>query len=160
MFPWYLIFLKRSLVSPILLSSSISLHWSLMKAFLSLLAILWNSAFRWAYYSFSLQPVLLIRTIPQASYPHPSVGRKNEKHNHRKLTKLITWPQPCLTHWNYESYLVGPPKMDRSWRRVLIKHGPLEKGVANNFSILAMRTSWTVWKVKKIWLGEMNSPCQ
>ena len=37
-----LIFLKRSLVFPILLFSSISLHWSLRKAFLSLLAILWN----------------------------------------------------------------------------------------------------------------------
>ena len=33
-----LIFLKRSLVFPILLFSSISLHWSLRKAFLSLLA--------------------------------------------------------------------------------------------------------------------------
>ena len=44
-----LIFLKRSLVFPILLLSSISLHWSLRKAFLSLLAILWNSAFRWKY---------------------------------------------------------------------------------------------------------------
>ena len=37
-----LIFLKRSLVFAILLFSSISLHWSLRKAFLSLLAILWN----------------------------------------------------------------------------------------------------------------------
>ena len=37
-----LIFLKRSLVFPILLLSSISLHWSLRKAFLSLLAFLWN----------------------------------------------------------------------------------------------------------------------
>ena len=41
-----LIFLKRALVFPILLFSSISLHWSLRKAFLSLLAILWNSAFK------------------------------------------------------------------------------------------------------------------
>ena len=48
-----LIFLKRSLVFPILLYFSISLHWSLRKAFSSLLAILWNSAFRWAYLSFS-----------------------------------------------------------------------------------------------------------
>ena len=40
----YLIFLKRSVVFPILLFSSISLHWSLQKAFLSLRAILWNSA--------------------------------------------------------------------------------------------------------------------
>ena len=44
-----LIFLKRSLVFPILLFSSISLHWSLRKAFLFLLAILWNSAFRCLY---------------------------------------------------------------------------------------------------------------
>ena len=48
-----LIFLKRSLVFPILLFSSISLHWSLRKAFLSLLGILWNSAFRCLYVSFS-----------------------------------------------------------------------------------------------------------
>ena len=47
-----LIFLKRSLVFPILLFSSISFHWSLRKAFLPLLGILWNSAFRWVYISF------------------------------------------------------------------------------------------------------------
>ena len=47
------IFLKRSLVFPILLFSSISLHWSLRKAFSSLLDILWNSAFKWVYLSFS-----------------------------------------------------------------------------------------------------------
>ena len=47
-----LIFLKRSLVFPILLFSSISLHWSWRKAFLSLLAILWKSAFKWVYLSF------------------------------------------------------------------------------------------------------------
>ena len=50
-----LIFLKRSLVFPILLFSSITLHWSLRKAFLSLLAILWNSAFK--YLSFSPLPL-------------------------------------------------------------------------------------------------------
>ena len=38
-----LIFLKRSLVFPILLFSSVSLHSSLRKAFLSLLAVLWYS---------------------------------------------------------------------------------------------------------------------
>ena len=48
-----LIFLKRSLVFPILLFSSISLHWSLTKAFSFLLAILWNSAFRCLCHSFS-----------------------------------------------------------------------------------------------------------
>ena len=48
-----LIFLKRSLVFPILLFPSMSLYWSLRKAFLALLAILWNSAFKWVYLSFS-----------------------------------------------------------------------------------------------------------
>ena len=61
-----LIFLKRSLVFPILLFSSISLHWSLRKAFLSLLALLWNSAFRCLYLSFSplLFASLLFTAIP------------------------------------------------------------------------------------------------
>ena len=51
-----LIFLKRSLVFPILLLFSVSLHWSLRKAFLSLLVILWNAAFKWVYLSFSPLP--------------------------------------------------------------------------------------------------------
>ena len=64
-----LIFLKRSLVFPVLLFSSISLHWSLRKAFLSLLAILWNSAFKWIYLSFSPLPLasLLFSAILRAS---------------------------------------------------------------------------------------------
>ena len=44
-----LVFLKRSLVFPILLFWSISLLYSLRKAFLSLLVILWNSEFRCKY---------------------------------------------------------------------------------------------------------------
>jgi len=64
-----LIFLKRSLVFPILLFSSISLHWTLKKAFLSFLAILWNSAFRCLYLSFSplLFASLLFTAICKAS---------------------------------------------------------------------------------------------
>ena len=64
-----LIFLKRSLVFPILLLSSIYLHWSLRKAFLSVLAILWNSAFRCLYLSFSplLFTSLLFTAICKAS---------------------------------------------------------------------------------------------
>jgi len=50
----FLIFLKRSLVFSIRLFFSISLHCLLRKAFLSLLPILWNSAFRWIYLSFLL----------------------------------------------------------------------------------------------------------
>ena len=63
------IFLKWFLVFPILLFSSISLHWPLKKAFLSLLAILWNSAFRWVYLSFAplLFTSLLFTAICKAS---------------------------------------------------------------------------------------------
>ena len=38
--------------------------------------------------------------------------------------------------------------MDRSWWRGLAECGPLEKVMANHFSILALRTPWTVWKGK------------
>ena len=66
-----LIFMKRSLVFPILLFSSISLHCSLRKAFLSLLAILWNSAFKVqkVYFSFSPLPLafLLFSALCKAS---------------------------------------------------------------------------------------------
>jgi len=64
-----LIFLKRSLVFSILLLSSISLHQSLRKAFLSLLAVLWDSAFRWVCLSFSPLPLasLLFSVICKGS---------------------------------------------------------------------------------------------
>ena len=64
-----LIFLKRSLFFPILLFYSISFQWSLRKAFLSLIAILWNSAFKWVYLSFSplLFASLLFTDICKAS---------------------------------------------------------------------------------------------
>ena len=62
-------FLEEISVFPFLLFSSISLHWSLRKALLSLLAILWNSAFRCLYLSFSplLFASLLFTAICKAS---------------------------------------------------------------------------------------------
>ena len=68
--------------------------------------------------------------------------------------------QPCLTQWNCEPCSVGPPKIDRSWWRILTKCVPLEKGMESHFSILALTTSWTVRKTKKIWHWKMNSPGQ
>ena len=63
------IFLRKSLAFPILLFSYNSLHCTLMKAFLSLLAILWTSIFRWVYFSFSSLPFtcLLFSAICKAS---------------------------------------------------------------------------------------------
>ena len=62
-------FLERSLVFPILLLSSIFLHCSLKKVFLSLLDILWNSAFSWAHVSLPHLPFasLLFSAICKAS---------------------------------------------------------------------------------------------
>ena len=62
------IFLKRSLVLPILFSSA-SVHCSLKKASLSLYAILWSFAFRWVYLSLSPLPFtsLLFSAICEAS---------------------------------------------------------------------------------------------
>ena len=62
-------FLKSSLVFPILLFASISVHCSFKKAFLSLLAILWNSTFSWVYLSLSPFPFpsLLSSAICKAS---------------------------------------------------------------------------------------------
>ena len=47
-----------------------------------------------------------------------------------------------------------------SWalEKVLTKCGPLEKGMANYFSILALRTPLRVWRGKKIWHWKINSP--
>ena len=62
-------FLEEISVFPILLFPSISLHRSWRKAFFSLLAILWNSAFKWVYLSFSPLPLasLPISAICKAS---------------------------------------------------------------------------------------------
>ena len=62
-------FLEEISVFPVLLFSSISLRWLLRKAFLSLLAVLWNSAFRCLYLSFSplLFASLLFTAICKAS---------------------------------------------------------------------------------------------
>ena len=65
--------------------------------------------------------------------------------------------QPCLTQWNYEPCHVEPRKVYGSWWRVLTKHGLLEKGMENHFSILVLRTPWTVWKGKTIGSWKMNS---
>ena len=53
-----------------------------------------------------------------------------------QLANLITRTTACLT----KPCRMGPPKTDRSWWRGLIECGPLEKGMANHFSILALRT--------------------
>ena len=93
------------------------------------------------------------------AWPHPSeqdLDSHTASPSHQEAsTSLLSLstsrhgPQSCLTQWNYEPGPIGPPKMGGSWWRVLTKHGPLEKEMANHFSILTLRTPWTVWKCKK-----------
>ena len=67
------VFLNRSLVFPLFLFSSIIKHCSLKKAFLSLLAIHWNSVFNWMY--LSLSPLL-------STFLHSSTIHKASSDNH------------------------------------------------------------------------------
>ena len=89
-----LIFLKRSLVFPILLFSSISLH-SSEKAFLSLLAILWNSVFRWVNFSFSFLPFasLLFSAICKAS------SDSHFAFLHFFFLGMVLIPVSCIVSW-------------------------------------------------------------
>jgi len=59
--------------------------------------------------------------------------------------------------WNNEPCRVGPQEMDGSWWRFLKKYGPLDKEMANHFSILALITPWTVCKGKQIGHWKRNS---
>ena len=93
-------------------------------------------------------------SVPSGSF-HKLLILNYHREDRRKTTiteKEPNWShgsQPCLTQWDYEPCYVGPPKMDRLWWRVLTKCGPLEKGMADHCSILAL-TPWTVWKGKKM----------
>ena len=59
-------------------------------------------------------------------------------------------------HWSLRVTTIEP-KLHNYWSPC-IKCGPLEKAVANHFSILPLRIPWTAWKGKKTWHWKMNSP--
>ena len=108
-----------------------------------------------------------IRRVSDAIQPsHPLLSPSPPAFNLSQHEGLFQWvsstwshgSQHCLTQWNYEPCHVGPPKTDGSWWRVLTKRHPLEKGTANHFSTLALRTPWIVWRGKRIWHWKMNSP--
>ena len=78
----------------------------------------------------------------------------------------------CVTQWSHEPCHAGPAKMHGSWWRVLAKCGPLEEGMANHSSILAVGTHeqyekakshdtgiWAPgWKVSSLLLGKSGGP--
>ena len=83
---------------------------------------------------------------------HPSEGRQNENHNHRKLTKLITWITALsnsIKLWAMQCRAtqdrwIMVESSDKTWST--------GEGMTNHFSILALRTPRTVWKGKKTWI--------
>ena len=88
--------------------------------------------------------------IVQLSHPYMTTGKTIALTRQAFVGKVMSLP--CLTQWNYEPCRVGTRKTDGSWWRVLTKCGPLEKGMANHFSTLALRTPWTVWKVIDVFI--------
>ena len=75
---------------------------------------------------------------------------------YRKVTKLITWTTALSNSMKLWAMPCRATQDRRSWWRDLTKRGPLEKGMTNHFSILALKTPWTVWKAKKIGQWKMN----
>ena len=99
-----LIFWKRSLVFPILLFSSIFLLWSLRKPFLSLLAILGNSAFKWVYLAFSplLFTSLLFTAVCKAS------SDSHFAFLHFFFLEMVLTPVSCTVLWSSVHSSSGP----------------------------------------------------
>ena len=111
-------------------------------------AISFSNAWKWKVKVKSLSHVWLFATRWTAAYQGPlSMGFPRQEY----------WSgSPVLNET--KPWHVGPPKTDGSWWRGLAEWGPLEKGMGNHFSILALRTPWTVWKGKKMGHWKMNSP--
>ena len=58
----------------------------------------------------------------------------------------------------YLGWVLSVTRIDRIF--ILGECGPLDKGMANHFSILALKTPWAVWKGKMIGYWKRNSPGQ
>ena len=76
------------------------------------------------------------------------------------LTSYFCIPVPYNEKNIFGGVLVlkGLVGLHRTVQFPLLQCGPLEKGMANHFSILALRTPWTVWKGKMIEYWKRNSP--
>ena len=73
----------------------------------------------------------------------------HETHNHRKLTNLITWTTALSNSMKLRAMPCRAMQDAQVWWRVLTKRGPLEKGMANHFTILASRPHEQYEKAKR-----------
>ena len=139
-----LICLKRSLVFPILLFSSIYLHWSLIKAFLSLLAILWNSAFKWVYLFFCPLSFtcLLFSAICKAS----SDNYFAFLHFFFLGMVLIT---PSLFGWALNPSVLVRESQREVWDRQTVRRPHADRGGERSAAATGMLTACRGWKGKE-----------
>ena len=78
-------------------------------------------------------------------------------HNHRKLTKLITWTTALFNSVKLWATSCRAAQDGRVIVKRSDKMWSTGEGNGNHFSILALRTPWTVWKGKK-WDTERWTP--
>ena len=104
------------------------------------------------------QPVCPIRKLLQASYPPE--GRQNANHNHRKLTKLITWTKALSS--SMKLWAMPFRATQDGWVMVESSDKTWSMGEGNGKPLQSPchETPWTVWKGNKIWHWKMNSPDQ
>ena len=155
-------FLEEISSLSLLMLSSISLHWPLRNTFLSLLAILWNSAFKWVNLSFSPLPFasLLFTAICKASSDSHFgflhfifLGKKERRQGARWSCSLspVQCHEPpsivqalCLSYlipWIYLSLPLYNHK--GKWFRSYL-NGLVVSPAFFNFSLnLAIRSSWS-----------------
>ena len=83
------------------------------------------------------------------------------------ITDSMTWVWVNSGSWWWAGRpgvlrFMGSQRVGLNWatelNKILTECGPLEKGMANHLSILALRTPWTVWKGKMIGYRKRNSP--
>ena len=82
--------------------------------------------------------LLSVSLTPQQAAIDPCLCQRLQKHSQDRM-RAYPSTTPSLERW-----------------RFLTKCGPLEKEMANYFSLLSLRTLWTVWKDKTIWDWKMN----
>ena len=73
--------------------------------------------------------------VPPVPAQPPLLGHGVAPPGHRPWPRMLE--RPLFAN---KAMPVGQPKMAGSWWRDLTECGPLEKGMANHFSILALRT--------------------
>ena len=120
---------------PVLTVVSISLHWSLRKAFLSLLALLWNSAFKCFYLSFS--PLLFTSLLFIA------------------ICKASSDSHLAFLHFFFLGMILIPVSCTMSWTSVHSSSGTL----SIRFSSLNLFLTCSV-KCQAGWSTSWNQECQ